>query len=288
MPVSVREVLHDSRPLLLTLLFIVSLLAALAAPSHAQFTLYDNFAGGIIDPDLWQGHSTEGSFGAPTTEFIRIVENSALRLALTSWGDTTSNTNSTLTRRGVQFKQLGTLGGSGSIIGVRYKLTTTNAAVEDCAANTAGGLARAQFLGWFFNDTQSTPSSDATGNIIAGINVTKLTDGSNRIEPVFVRCMNSGCITTTTPSGVTLPTFASTWSLNTPLTIRSCGIRRSGIQPEGYRPDDAGIRGKGHQLQRRRGRCRHPDELRFQSVPRAERRRELYLWSKAGRDRRAF
>jgi len=51
-------------------------------------------------------------------------------------------------------------------------------------------------------------------------NVAKLSDWNSQIQPVFVRCMNSVCASIATPAGVTLPTFASTWSLNTRLIIQ--------------------------------------------------------------------
>src|SRR5262249_17089004 len=102
-------------------LMVLSVQAALAAPAHAQFNLYDAFAGGFIDPDLWEGISTEGSFAAPTAEMIRVIENSALHLKLVSYGNDTSNTGSTLSYLGLQFKNLDTLGGSGSIIGIKAK-----------------------------------------------------------------------------------------------------------------------------------------------------------------------
>jgi hypothetical protein len=56
----------------------VAAASVLAGPGHAQLTLYDDFSGGIISPELWEGVSGEGSFSAPTTELIRTVQNGAL------------------------------------------------------------------------------------------------------------------------------------------------------------------------------------------------------------------
>ena len=201
----------------------ISVLACLAGPGHAQFTLYDSFASGVIDPELWQGVSVEGNFGAPTAEIVRVVDTGALRLGLVSWGNDTSNSGSTTSRQGLQFRQLGTLGGSGSIIGVKVKVTVLDAVVEDCAANPATGSsirARAQVIGWFFNDGSSTGASDDTGNVTAGVQLSKEADGSNLIQPFLQKCTNASCSTVDFLPAVTQPAFAMAWSPNTPLILK--------------------------------------------------------------------
>jgi len=125
----------------------------------------------------------------------------------------------------LQFRQLGTLGGSGSIIGVKAKVTVLNAVVQDCPANPLTGSnirARASFLGWFFNHGTSTGPTDDTGNIIVGLHLAKEANGSNQIQPVFVNCTNASCSTTVTPPGVTVPplTIVNTWSPNTTVVVK--------------------------------------------------------------------
>src|SRR5262245_5367068 len=118
-----------------TALTAAALLAGLAGTGHAQFTLYDNFITGTIDPSLWQGVSGEGSFNAPTAEFIRSAEDGSLRLKLVSWGSDTSDAGSTGSFQGVQIKQLGTFDEPGSLTGIKLKVTVLDALVEDCPAN---------------------------------------------------------------------------------------------------------------------------------------------------------
>ena len=207
----------------ITVLVAASALAALPGPGHAQFLLYDNFASGVIDPELWSGVSVEGNFDAPTAEFVRVVDTGALRLALTSWGNDLSNSGSTTSRQGLQFRHLGTTGGSQSIIGIKIKLTVLDAVVEDCAANPATGSsirARAQVIGWFFNDGSSTGASDDTGNIIAGLQLSKEADGTNLIQPFLQKCTNASCGTVDFLPAVAQPAFAMTWSPNTPLILK--------------------------------------------------------------------
>jgi hypothetical protein len=209
-----------------------SVLAGLAGRGHAQFTLYDNFITGTIDPSLWQGISGEGTFSAPTAELIRSAADGSLRLKLVSWGNDTSDTGSTGSNQGVQIKQLGTFGASGALIGVKLKVTVLDAAVEDCPANPLTGTnirARAQFYGWFFNDGSSTGSSDATGNIAAGIQLGKEANGSRPIQPFVLRCLDATCTTSEVPAGVTAPVFTSlTWSTNLPLIFKIRWDRANG------------------------------------------------------------
>src|SRR5262249_42598478 len=85
-----------------TLLFLLStmvVLGILAGPAHAQFVLYDDFAGGVIDPERWSGSSVEGGGASPTGEVIRIVQQGVLRLALESHGGVGSDTGLVVTRQ---------------------------------------------------------------------------------------------------------------------------------------------------------------------------------------------
>ena len=81
-----------------TAVIVASVIAGLAGRTHAQFSLYDNFATGTIDPSLWQGTSSEGNFNAPTAEMIRTAETGALRLKLVAYGNDTSNSGKSLRR----------------------------------------------------------------------------------------------------------------------------------------------------------------------------------------------
>jgi hypothetical protein len=197
-----------------------SVLAWLAGPAHAQFALYDDFSSGFIRPGLWEGISTEGTFSAPTAETLRLVENGSLHLSLVSRGENTSDTGSVTSRQGLQLRQVGTLGGSGFIIGMKARMTVLDATVQDCVANplTGGAIrARAMLLGWFFNDGTSSGPTDDTGNIIAGIQLAKEADGSNQIQTFVQRCTNASCGTVANIGG---PVLTTTWSPDMPLIAK--------------------------------------------------------------------
>jgi hypothetical protein len=214
-----------------TALIAAGILAGLAGPSHAQFTLYDNFVTGTIDPGLWQGTTTEGTLAAPVTEFIRSAETGSLQLGLTSWGNDTSNSSSTVSRIGVQFKQLGTFG-LDSIIGIKVKVTVLDAAVaSDCAVNpdpSTNHRSRTQIIGWFFNDGSGPGGADDTGNVFASIQLTKEADGSNKVQVFMGKCTNATCSTSIVPAGVTTPTLTTTWTVNTPLILKMRWDRANG------------------------------------------------------------
>jgi len=223
--------MHLTRARLAVLGSMLVLSATMVDQSHAQFVNYDTFSNGFIDPNLWAGTSTEGGFGAPSAEVIRAVENGQLRLALVSWGNNTSDTGNTVSRQGLQLRQTGTLGGAGSIIAFKVKVTVTDALVQDCPANpgTEGAIrARAQILGWFFNDGTSTGATDDTGNAIAGMQLTREADGSNQIQGFFQTCTNANCSTVVTHPGTAVPAFATTWSLNTPVVLKVIWDRTNG------------------------------------------------------------
>src|SRR5262249_16317681 len=143
----------------------------------------------------------------------------------------TSNSGTTVTRIGVQFKQLGTFG-SDSIIGIKAKVTVLDAAVaSDCVVNpdpTTNHRSRAQVIGWFFNDGSGPGGADDTGNVFAGIQLTKEADGSNKVQVFMGKCTNATCSTTILPAGVTTPALNTTWHINTPLILKMRWDRTNG------------------------------------------------------------
>jgi hypothetical protein len=204
-------------------LLMAGLLAVPAATAHAQFVTYDDFSSGAIDPAKWLGLSVEGPIAGPTGTARRVVENGSLRLALTSWGGDSSDSGFVSTRERLSIKQVGTLGGSGFITGMRSRVTVQNVDVQDCATNSDPGnstfnslRARAEIIGWFFNDGSGS-SNDRTGNILATVKLYRGAEG-NRISADVTRCSDAGCGTTT--PAVPGVTFSTQWSLNTPLVIQ--------------------------------------------------------------------
>lgn len=207
---------------LLASLLAVALVAVLAGPVHATLTIYDDFASGDIDPELWSGFALEGSFAAPTAELIRLVESGALRLALVSWGDTAGDSGSVKTRQGLNMRQLGTPGGSGFITGLSAKLTVLDADAQDCTANpetTRPSRSRAQLIGGFFNDG-SGGVGDRTGDILGIFQLQKERDGQNRIVAAVNRCVDATCSSSAAiPVPGTPAVFTGTWSLDTPVSL---------------------------------------------------------------------
>ena len=204
----------------------VGLVAGLAGAACAQFVIYDDFSGGVIDPARWAGLSTEGSFDAPTAQLLRVVDNGSLDLALTSWGSAASDSGSILSRQGLNITQLGTPGGSGSITGLKARVTVVNAKAQDCATNpetAAPSRADTQVIGAFFNDGSSTGPSDRTGDIIAVFVLEKAPGRVNRIGASVNRCPNATCspgssVITSIPANPA--TFATTWTLGQPLVLK--------------------------------------------------------------------
>ncbi|MGH7341602.1 MAG: hypothetical protein ACREKH_14010 [Candidatus Rokuibacteriota bacterium] len=200
-----------------------AVLGALAAPAQAQFVDYDDFSSGALDPEKWHATSLEGSNTAPTGRALRLVEDGALRIALTSWGGDSSNSGFATTRERLNLRQVGTLGGTDFITGLKTRLTVLDVAVQDCVANPDPGnstfnslRARAEIIGWFFNDGSGT-ATDRTGNILASLKLYRGADGVNRIAGDVTRCADAGCSATTGP--VPSAPFSTLWSLGTALDL---------------------------------------------------------------------
>ena len=213
----------------------ISVVAAWAGTGHAQFTLYDDFAGPSIDPAKWRGVSAEGSSSAPTAEAVRVVENGSLHLGLVSWGSDTSNAGSVRSRLGLNMRQLGTPLGSGSITGLRAHATVLAAEAEDCPANPetlAPSQASTQLIGTFFNDGTGPvpPGSNRTGNILALFDLQKASDGAASIVASVRRCDDPGCESFPPIATAGNPAvFTTTWTPNTPVVLKIVWKKGGGL-----------------------------------------------------------
>jgi hypothetical protein len=206
----------------ITALLVVGLFAVLAGPSHAQFVDYDDFSSGVIDPDKWHGLSTEGAFASPTARALRVVDNGALRLSLTSWGGDTSDSGSAQSAQRLRIRQLGALGGSGFITGLRAKVTVLAAEAEHCTGNAASvnsataSRARALLQGTLFNDGRGGPG-DSTGNVMAEFDMWRNREGASQIIGFLEFCTNPSCSSVSTL--VNTDFFAHPWSIGVPLVL---------------------------------------------------------------------
>lgn len=219
---------HSRLRVILTMFVAISGLAALTGLSSAQqdFENYDRFnASPLIDPERWHGVSVEGDFNQPATEWIRMIEGGQLRLALVSYGNNTSDTGNTTRRQGLGMRNLGTIGGSHFIVGMKAVATVLDAEMQDCPTNpdTTSARARAHLIGSFFNDGTG-PVGDATGDILVQLQLQKDPDGVNRITATLIRCaplpVSQSCNQGTTfPMTGNPVTFDMQWSVNTPVVL---------------------------------------------------------------------
>ena len=208
---------------------VIALLAVMTGRGHAQFVLYDNFAGSSIDQAKWLGFFNEGSrpdgiTGGQTAESVRVVENGSLHLHMVSWGTDFSDTGTVRSRMGLNMRELGTPEGSGFITGLKARVTVHDADAQPCP-NSTGTLARAraEVIGAFFNDGGSGGPGDRIGDILAVFDLEKARDGSTSISASLYRCRNAGCSSFLLVPN--LPTenpvvFTTTWSPDTAVVVK--------------------------------------------------------------------
>ena len=184
------------------------LAVAVSVPTSAvALTLYDNFAGPLIDPSKWFGTDAFGGSSNPTTEFPRQIVWGSLRLAATQYG--LANTDSGASSSAIRLR---VSQNPASITTMQARVTVTAGNAEVCPTNTsATSKGRAQIVGAFFNDGTSSGAGDETGDIFAGIQMA--VDGTlgNVVEAFFSRCTNAGCSNSTV---LTVQQFTTTWALN--------------------------------------------------------------------------
>jgi len=177
--------------------------------SSAQLTLYDDFGGGIIDPERWFGTGQDGGVANPTTEVVRAIKSGRLQLRLNQYGSENSDSGTSTGQVRLNIPN------GGSITTLQAIVTVTSADVGACATNPSTTVrARAQVDGGFFNDGSSTGPADRTGDIIAGIQKMSDTALGNVIQAFIVRCTNASCSATGAVAGSGSQVFTTAWAPN--------------------------------------------------------------------------
>lgn len=204
----------------------------LAVGAQAQtFALYDAFTG-VLDPARWNGiEDNTNSAVVSNTESQRVVvqpdpavPNRFLQLKLNT-GHPGTGIDAGVAGTGRERLRVvrdDILSGDPSVTGMRTKITVTGMKTPGCLTSVDPvpianqTLARAQILGWFFNDGSSTGPGDATGDILAGLSVEKRSTDGRVLVAFLTRCTNANCSTSATQKSVV---FTRKWALNTAVPI---------------------------------------------------------------------
>jgi hypothetical protein len=201
------------KPITTTVLLIVPLLLlGLAGVSQAQLVLYDDFNVKPINPAKWFG--SEGQFGpgAPNTETTRKIANGQLKIDLTTWGRTDSDSGIA----GISAARL-RFSNPTPITTIQADVTVKSVKVVGCAFNNTPTRAFAVINGAYFNDGTSPGPGDVTGDIIGAILKVRDSLAGDRIEAIIWRCTNATCtILATLASGV----FVTPWTKGVGDTLR--------------------------------------------------------------------
>jgi hypothetical protein len=193
------------------IIVICGVLTTMVTASWAQLVLYDNFSGARVNPEKWRGTEGSNPSGNPNTEAVRTLASGQLRLFLDSYGETFATTGTQTGRFGLEVRE------PGPVTAMQASVTIRAAIAQDCPANSAANRARAQLVGWFFNDGTGSGLGDATGDIRAGISMIRDSKNGDRISVFIDRCTDSGCTSTATVASEVLTTI---WTLNQPHTLQ--------------------------------------------------------------------
>jgi hypothetical protein len=177
-------------------------LAGMPAQAIEPLVLYDHFDAKRIDPEKWSGAEGFAAPRNPNAEAVRVILGGALGVQLTTYGNMSANSDAQQGRFGLA------LANPVPVTAMAATVTVLSAEAEDCADNPSVSRARAQLLGFFFNDGSSTGSNDRTGDILAGMNKDRDRDGRSLVAFIS-RCVDAGC--TSSPTLVS-HVFETMWS----------------------------------------------------------------------------
>jgi hypothetical protein len=169
------------------------------------FSIFDGFTGATINPNLWHGEELSDP-GTSDTETSRGIQNGQLRMSLTTFGKTDSDTANLF--GGQTRLQLNHPAGLSVLF---VQATVTQAVAQGCVTNPTATKAGALLSGAFFNDGSSGGLNDRTGDVIARIQMVWDSNLGPGFELEAIRCDDAAC-TTSTPLGIS--PFTKSWALN--------------------------------------------------------------------------
>jgi hypothetical protein len=185
---------------------IAALILIWPASAPAQWTLYDDFGGAVIDPGRFHVNDTIAGSSSPTAETLHVLSRGELRQLITQYGGVDSNSGSVTGAARLPIND------PTGITAMRAQVIVTRAVAEACNGNPFVSRGHAEVIGRFFNDGTSTGPGDQTGDITAVTRkVLDPVEGAV-IEAGMFRCANSSC--SSTPSVVPTQNFNTIWSFN--------------------------------------------------------------------------
>jgi hypothetical protein len=157
-------------------------------------TLYDDFAGTQLNPNLWAG--TEQILQRPgSLDSVRTVKAGRLWLGTSQAGNLGTGAQTASSRHRVR-----AIAAGGNNLGMGASFQLLKAEAQGCAqATTAPAEARVGINALLFNDGSSNVSSDQTGDVGVTLMAIQRSDLNRPIaEGALVRCTNSSCTVTET------------------------------------------------------------------------------------------
>lgn len=184
-------------------------LAGAAFTSGNELVLYDNFETSRIQPDKWFGSETRRPNSL--TEASRFVAGGKLHLSAVAYGGMRSNKGRRTGSFGLGVKT------SRPISALQAELTVTSAMAQTCPENTLSTQARAQLVGFFFNDGSRSAKGDLSGDVVALIEKVADSKDGNFIRALVLRCTSWSC---SKGDPIKALLFTHKWTLSEPNVMR--------------------------------------------------------------------
>jgi hypothetical protein len=180
--------------------------------AFSPVAIEDQFSGPAIDPTTWHGGESQGDSRTVNSDTSRGIRSGKLRMSLTSFGRTDSDTG-TATSGNTHVR----LNSPTGVSFLSAKVSVVDAVAEACPTNTSPARPRARLFGAYFNDGSSSDPSDVTGDVYATIQM--ILDSQE--GPLFVlqafRCGDAQCGTSTGLDQFVR--FSKTWSFGDTHTL---------------------------------------------------------------------
>lgn len=177
--------------------------------AQQALVLYDDFNNPNIDPERWIGQDVGPGAQTDRLEQVREIRANKLRLASRIYGESLFAGGNKNGGSRIRFPNPSA---AIRVMEAEYRVTQVEATA--CAPLGVGATTRGVLQGLFFNvGDVALPSNDRTGEVSAGIQITRTSNSLDppnvlRVNAFVSQCTNTACTTSTTLGNIALGTVA--------------------------------------------------------------------------------
>jgi hypothetical protein len=178
---------------------VMLVLVLIGGPGYAaeRMVPYDDFNAEHIDPGKWFGGEYSPAFPRASTEAIRQIQDTRLRLMYRSYGPTDADSGRLRSEFVLMFRD------PAAVTAIQAAVQVTDVAITSCPGNPESTVAWAMLGGRFFGSAASTPEGEVR-DMVAFIGIMGMSGATGQPDIVQARAVVFYCVNRPCTAGMEL------------------------------------------------------------------------------------